>query len=216
MDVKVARKLELIVAVAGHRWDRIDRRHEPRLAEAVAACLAGIDRAAMGVSVSMLTGLAEGADQVAASVMPPQWGLIAVLPMLREDYERHLLEHSTGDPAEAIGRLRRLLRRRGVRVIDANLGSPEAGYLSIQSQILKAADLMLVIWDGEASAGQGGTTDTVVRALAREIPVLWIHTDQDRVPALQRVTAASDQGAEISEILKPSEMEKLVAGLVVE
>lgn len=205
------KKENMVVAVAGHRWNRMEQRQEPQLAEAIAACFASIEAAAGDIAVSVLTGLAEGADQVAVLAMPARWGLIAVLPMPRQDYVRHLREHSTGEPTEAIIRLQALLERSGTKVIDPDLGSPEAGYLSIQSHILAEADLLLVIWDGSASAGRGGTTDTIARALQKDMPVVWIHSDQERGEALRQVTSAAENGAVSSELLNSRGLEQLVA-----
>lgn len=200
----------LAIGVVGHRWNRIDQRQESQLAAATAGVFAMIETCAPKVRKRIATGLAEGSDQVAAMVMPADWQLCALLPMPRLAYESHMAVHGTGDPEEAIARLRLLLSRPDTVVIDPVSQSPEAGYIAIQARILDQADLLLAIWDGAGGAGAGGTNDSVRKALARGIPVLWIDSDESRNRALRRVLAASDDGVSAVRAADESELTKIL------
>ena len=201
----------LSIGVVGHRWNRIERRQERQLAAAIAAFFAMIDTCAPKLKKRIATGLAEGSDQVAAMAMPADWQLRALLPMPRQAYESHLEVHGTGDPAEAIARLGLLLSRPGTVLVDPPSQSPEAGYVAIQEGILDQADLLLAIWDGAGGAGVGGTNDSIQKALARGIPVLWIDSDQNRSVALRRVLAASDDGVSAARAADERELVEILA-----
>lgn len=54
----------------------------------------------------------------------------------------------------------------------ARLRSP---HLTQSRWIVAAADLLVVVWNGGAPRGSGGTADTVRLALEHGVPVLWIH-----------------------------------------
>jgi hypothetical protein len=44
-------------------------------------------------------------------------------------------------------------------------------YMAASEHVLDAADEMIVVWDGQASGGRGGTADVVEAARARGLPV---------------------------------------------
>jgi hypothetical protein len=46
--------------------------------------------------------------------------------------------------------------------------------------VLNQSDLLVVIWDGGAAAGMGGTVDTLREAIAFDVPTLWIDTRAPR------------------------------------
>ena len=50
-------------------------------------------------------------------------------------------------------------------------------HLAQSRWIIGATDLLVVVWDGKAPRGSGGTADTVRLALQHGVPVLWIHPD---------------------------------------
>lgn len=146
------------VAFAGHnRAD--DLGHHQPVIEGLDAALAllksaGIDQA------RLLTGLAPGADELAAGAWRrAELGPIhAVLPFLHDpdpDME-HLAESATwldGEAAEREGRNPHLKQTR---------------------MVVETADLLLVVWTGERARGAGGTADAVRHALDRGLPVLWL------------------------------------------
>ena len=48
--------------------------------------------------------------------------------------------------------------------------------------LLAYADLVIVLWNGAAARGAGGTADIVMLGLAKGAPILWISTDPQDVP----------------------------------
>ena len=129
-----------------------------------------------GVSEArLLTGLASGSDELAAAAWR-QAGLgpiHAVLPYL--DFELNgrigpdgLAEDATwldGAAAEAAGRNAHLKQTR---------------------MIVEAADLVVVVWNGEPARGAGGTADAVLSALQLGLPVLWLRPGDRHGPRLIR------------------------------
>lgn len=69
------------IGVTGPRWTRLDRACEPALAAELGRVLADLDRTA-GPG-TLVTGMAEGTDLIAARVRPAGWTLEAVLPLAR-------------------------------------------------------------------------------------------------------------------------------------
>jgi len=47
--------------------------------------------------------------------------------------------------------------------------------------VLDHSDLLVAVWDGQPVVGLGGTGQIVGHAVARRLPVLWVHTD-DSMP----------------------------------
>lgn len=198
------------IGVVGHRWNRMDRRQEPQLTATIGGLFAAIGDTLQAAVIRLVTGLAEGADQVAARAMPSRWHLSAVLPMPVNEYESHLKVHGTGDPQEAIDRLRALLARPHSDLVETSLATPDEGYISVQKAILANADLLVAIWDGAAGAGAGGTKDGITKALAEGTLVIWIDSDQDRNGGLRQITAMSSDGQAIAQDIGPAELsEKL-------
>ncbi len=118
--------------------------------------------AAAGVeSGQLLTGLADGADVLAAKA----WGeaglgpIHAVYPFLNDK--------PPAEPLPAVAASTWLdgaaLEARG-----------RSAHLAQTRWLVGAADLLVVLWDGRAGRGAGGTADAVRLALAAGVAVLWI------------------------------------------
>ena len=109
----------------------------------------------------LLTGLAAGADQRAATL----WSrsglgeIHAILPHLDEALLPEIADLASektwldGARIEAAGR------------------NP---HLSQTRWLLEDADLLVAVWTGEAGRGAGGTADAVLVALRRGVPVIWV------------------------------------------
>ncbi len=55
----------------------------------------------------------------------------------------------------------------------------EAAYVQVGESLVKTADLMIAIWDGEPGRGPGGTAHVVELALKSLVPVIHIDIDRD-------------------------------------
>jgi hypothetical protein len=159
------------VAFAGH--NRVEDLGDPAL---VAAGLEGAFRLLRQAGVGtarLVTGLAPGADVLAANAWKASGlgPIQAVFPFLDDKVEAGaagLMEVGTwlnGAATEAAGR------------------NP---YLAQTRWLIGAADLLIVVWTGEHARGAGGTADAVRLALEHGIPVLWIQTSQPETLQLIR------------------------------
>ncbi|CAN5312107.1 hypothetical protein BH10ACT7_BH10ACT7_27750 [soil metagenome] len=143
-----------VVAVTGHRALDDTARTRGRIDEV----LEGVDAPLIGVSA-----LAAGADQIfAEAVLAAGGALEVIVPSI--DY-RESLDSAT--------------RATFDRLVDAattvtTMQYDRAGrgaYLAAGLEMLDRCDLLVAVWDGEASRGDGGTADIVHRARVRGIPV---------------------------------------------
>lgn len=153
--------ITLQVAFAGHNRAP-DLGHHPPILEGLLAAFNLIKTAHRG-SARLLTGLASGADELAAAAWR-QAGLgpiHAVFPFLHDpdappvgpDGVAESATWLDGEATETEGRNPHLKQTR---------------------LIIETADLLVVVWTGERARGAGGTADAVRYALDLGLPVLWI------------------------------------------
>ncbi len=147
------------VAFAGHNRAP----HLGNTATVAARLIAAFEllRAAGIQHARLLSGLAEGADAMAATA----WRKVglgpihAVYPYLKskpDGHSRTPIESSTwldGVAMEAAGR---------------------SAHLAQTRWLISAADILVVVWDGDPGRGAGGTADAVRLALEHNVPVIWI------------------------------------------
>jgi hypothetical protein len=122
----------------------------------------------------LFCGLAAGADTLAVE----RWrksGLGAVhlvLPFLDDD-------QCPGPPEKVGGQVTRL----DGAAVEAEGRNP---HLQQTRMIVEAADIVVVVWNGAAAKGAGGTADAVLYALELTRPILWINpADGGRVRLIQ-------------------------------
>jgi hypothetical protein len=129
----------------------------------------------------LLSGLAEGADRLAACVaLGLGWELQAVLAFHRTRFEEDF-------PAPfAVGEFRALLAASAAVEEPSRRAHlkkpPEEGYHAVGQSILDQSDALIAVWDGEGSRGKGGTVDVMEEARARGIPVYWVHASKPQRP----------------------------------
>lgn len=112
------------------------------------------------------SSLAQGADQIfAETALAYGRGLVSVIPF-RKDYAsefagRHRAKYET-------------TLARSKRVIAIGGKTRNAAFFNAGKRVLRACDLMVFVWDGQPSRGEGGTADIV--ALTRELgkPAIWL------------------------------------------
>lgn len=151
----------ITVLVAGHRPDRLAEQAVPVVADALSAVLAAVVAAAGAACAPVvLTGVAEGSDTITAEVA-------ATLGLPLE-----LLAPGCPEPLSAAQ------QRAGNTVW---LGAPDPladgdEAIAIRDEIaLGFADLLVVVWDGQAPHGlSGGTVRLAVRAALMMMPTVWV------------------------------------------
>jgi hypothetical protein len=155
------------------QWDRIKRD--------LGAVMARIESTNPRHRPVLLSGLAEGADRLAAFVaLGRGWPLHAVLA-----FHRSRFEEDFPDPY-AIGEFRALLDA-STKVEEprknAYVGKPpEQAYDAVGQQLLALSDVMIAVWDGHGSQGKGGTVEVIDQARKRNIPLFWVHAKRTQAP----------------------------------
>ena len=147
------------IAFAGH--NRKEDLGNPRLAAAGLKQVFEILRGAGVSRARLVTGMAPGADLLAATAWrDAALGPIhAVFPFLDDKLDPRAeaqVDSSTwldGGATQELGR---------------------NAYLAQTRWLISAADLLVVVWTGEHARGAGGTADAVRLALEHGAPVLWL------------------------------------------
>ena len=133
----------------------------------------------------LLSGIAEGADRLAAFVaLGRGWSLRSILAFHRTRFEADFPEPF------AVGEFRALLAA-SEAVEEPKKGAqfrqPEDGYDAVARRLIASSDVLIAVWDGEGSRGKGGTVDVIEQAHIKGIPVIWVHArkaqSQRRLPA---------------------------------
>lgn len=156
------------IGITGHRWNRLDRACEAALADALAEAFAGIDRTPG--PRTLVSGMAEGTDLVAARMRPPGWALEAVLPLDRPTWRAHL----AGQPGVTEADLHLFDALMGeARVVTLAPAGGRPDYAALASLLGGSCDRVVAVWDG-APGRPGGTGSVVAEARARGARVLRI------------------------------------------
>jgi hypothetical protein len=125
-----------------------------------------------GTTLEVWSSLAEGADRVVAerALGRPNAHLVVVLPFEADEYRRDFL---TPDSLEEFDAL--LGRARAVEISgpDAS-GTRESAYERAGQRVVEASGVLVELWDGEPSRGQGGTAEIIehARATGRHVVIL--------------------------------------------
>lgn len=195
-------RLTLRVGITGHRPNKLTKADLPRierqLRDAFGAIEAAVAKAydanqsvyadapAAGAKphrIRLISGFAEGADQLATSVCPPDWTVEAILPFPKDEYLKDFEKSAAGDGRDVRGELLASLKRASVVT---ELPAPplrESGYVLCGNFLLRQIDLLIAVWDGEPPK-PGGTGAVVQEASDGGIPVVWLATGGDRPIAL--------------------------------
>ena len=155
-----------VVGVTGHR----ELRHPADVRRQVDDVLRSLEPPLVGV-----TSLAAGADQLfAAAVVAAGGDLEVIVPA--DGYLESLPEHVRAD----FDRFESIATR--VSVLEfAEVGGD--AYLAAGLTMLERCDVLIAVWDGAASRGEGGTADIVRRARERGIPVRIVDAERGSASA---------------------------------
>ena len=129
--------------------------------------------------IRLVSAMATGADTVAAQAALEQ-GLVlsACLPFAAHDYAKDFAP-------EEWEKARALIEAADstVELVD-HAPSDNAAYEAIGRLIIAQADILIAVWDGDASRGRGGTTEVVAQAVASHMPVIHVWPDEIHPPQL--------------------------------
>lgn len=144
------------LGVTGHRaFDDVEA-----VTAAVDAVLAGLDG-----PLEVRSSLAEGADRlvVERAMRRPGTRLVAVLPLELDDYAE--------DFDGTAGEFRALLDQAAETVIVEPQPTREAAYERAGHVVVDGSDVLVALWDGAGSRGQGGTAEIVEYARSKGVDV---------------------------------------------
>lgn len=120
------------------------------------------------------TGLATGADQIAAiCARSSGYGVRALLPFEPTEY---LKDFALGEELEGFEQA--LAAADEIIALPGDRSDLQGAYVLVGESLVRTADVVVAIWDGEEGRGPGGTAHVVELALHSSVPVL--HIDIDR------------------------------------
>jgi hypothetical protein len=193
-------RLTLRVGITGHRPNKLPQEALPRIDRQLREVIAAIETVTAGICddnkavysdapapgpdgdnrryrIRMISGFAEGADQMAVAACPNHWTIEAVLPFPKAEYLKDFARSAAGDERDVTAQFEASLKRAAVVTeIPTPRSAPrEQGYVTSGSFMLRQIDLLIAVWDGEAPK-PGGTGAIAKEACEGGIPVVWIPT----------------------------------------
>jgi hypothetical protein len=135
------------------------------------------------------TALATGADQIAAICARSSGYFVrALLPFEPNEYRKDFVLREELDGFEQA-----LEAADEIVALPGDRTDLEAAYVLVGQSLVRTADILIAIWDGEEGRGPGGTADVVELALQNSVPV--IHIDVDHESDTVRIRALIDGDA---------------------
>jgi hypothetical protein len=122
-----------------------------------------------GNPVTVVSSLAEGGDRLVAELCLARSGseLHVVLPLRRDDYLRDFSAAESRHEFDAL-----MARAESVEVVEQRAGDTrEDAYQRAGRAVVDAVDVVVALWDGASSRGQGGTAEIIQYALDRDVLV---------------------------------------------
>jgi len=155
--------IPVIAGASGHR-DLIED-DLPAIRKQVIDSLAAIERISTNSPRILLSGLAEGADQLVAELaLVRGWQVVAVLPMPLDEY---IQDFGSGAPRERFNALltqcRDVLALPWTELLDPDIATTrDQQYRNQGTYLARQSQVVIVLWDGQGSSvGAVGTSWTV-------------------------------------------------------
>lgn len=222
----------LRLAITGHRDllpDCIAQVREA-LAFAISKCARLVAEDAHGldplqwssVELTLISALAEGADQLAVEVFRETSFPEGVKPRFEAVLPFDINSYATTMSPSAAAQMRRLGELADSRFVLADGGLDnlpdepgnaeyekrrrdekrwsEQRYAIIGDILVRQADLLLAVWNGGPSGGPGGTASVMANALREGVPIVWIHATTARTKLVQRIGPFNDDLASCAEV----------------
>ncbi len=154
-------QIPLVVAVTGHRdLHPEDRAAGSALRRTVEGALRSLQTAHPQMPLLVLSGMADGADQLVAEVaLAVGCEVIACLPKPEPEY----LAELSAPAQEGLRELRARCRRVIVVPPEGSDPAPDdaAAYVTIGRFLVRHANVLLAVWDGEDTQKRGGTKHVI-------------------------------------------------------
>ena len=159
----------LKIGISGHRL----LRHKTILKKSLEQILEDLLEIPEVSRIKFYSPLAEGADQIAAALLPAynRIDLVVPLPLAEENY---LTAFKTQKGRKNFSRLLTTAKS----TLQLPKVCPEQNvYVELGHFLAKEVDLMIAVWNGEEAFGPGGTGDVIRETLALGKPVCWIYAN---------------------------------------
>ena len=156
----------LKIGITGHRQFDFNKRVKQEITQKLYQL---IDN---GTEVSFYTSYADGADRWVIELFKKEffnkYSTTIVLPFETHEYSKDFSGKSLSDFQQA------LICSDKVIFPVRNFKDKDDGYLQAGKIVASKCDILLAIWDGEKSAGKGGTGDIVEYAQEKEVKTIII------------------------------------------
>lgn len=163
-------KVPLRIGVTGHR--NLDPADVDHLRQTVEDLLVGLRQRLPGIHVELVSGMADGADRLAAeAALKAGMQVHALLPMPLEmylsDFDEASREHLQALLSDPRVRTTELELPLGIDREAASVQgwARDALYVALAERLREGTSILLALWDGEDPGLPGGTGDTVLRYL---------------------------------------------------
>jgi hypothetical protein len=159
--------LEVVIGITGHR--DIPSSTKEQLNNDFKALVQGLLGQYQNLNVRVLTGLATGADRIAANVIldlnNPRLTCTGVLPLELSEYINDFTEVETSELEELV----RNFKAKDFKIIELNVNKtrPEC-YQDLGSYLLNKSDLLVSFWDLKGVDSLGGTYDVTRQAFKND------------------------------------------------
>jgi hypothetical protein len=203
-------RLTLRVGITGHRPNKLSAAATDRIRRQMPGVFAAIEEAGRDILAAnaefyaadppvfrLVSGFAEGADQMVVAACPAAWTVEAILPFPIEEYARDFEQSAAGDGRDVRDEFHASLRRAtAITAVALPEGAPrQQGYINAGSYLLRQIDMLIAVWDGQPPQ-PGGTGAIARQAHQGGIPVVWLEippTEREGFDPPPRLIAQFDQ-----------------------
>ena len=177
------------IGVTGHRF----LKETNKIIKGVDEALKMVEKK-FGTPFIVVSSLGEGADCLVvhrAQSMREETKLIALLPLRMEDYMEDF--SSLVSKVDFIN-----LLETADQLFELDKGdSRTQRYFLAGKQILDQCDVLIAVWDGQKSQGEGGTAEIVALARERGLPLAWIHAG-NRLAGTKKPTSLGESQGKVT------------------
>jgi hypothetical protein len=170
------------IGVTGHRF----LKDTEVLIPAIDRVLTDIQIRSPNLPLTVISALAEGSDRLVTQRARALYGarLIVPLPMPLDEYVQDFEQDNSCEEF-------RILLAQATEIVHLPPAPNRlAAYATVGDYILVQSDILVALWDGQPSLGDGGTANVVAKARQLGHPMVWIRTCNRRSGAPIRTMQA--------------------------
>jgi len=181
--------LKFVIGVTGHR-DCLDLTL-PVVEENLITQLHQINETFSFVPVELVSGLAEGADILAAKIALEQGiSVHAILPMPLDEYKKDFTK-------SGLESLEALIVHPGVTVSEIPLANGaeidrDAQYMLLEDFIVRRSNVLIALWDNEVTGLAGGTSDVILEYLSKDGTIQYSRQNTHVTRTVREATDGDD------------------------